>query len=617
VQTAVVTAPSPPSNTGLPSITGSAVQGQTLTAQNGTWSNSPTGFAYQWQQCDGSGSGCGDIGGSTSQSYVVQAADVSHTLRVVVTASNAGGSTPATSPATAVVQAVLPTLGRTSVGAFRNTGGAGYLDTSGPYTLASSSSLVKLSGYLQGGSSAQPMRAVVYADSAGRPGALVAVSVEVTVQAGAVTGWVDFPVSGSPVLAAGKYWLGYWYGASSAQEFYDTVSGGGRYAPAVYSSTGSPPGSWPAGGSGDSIAFSLYATLGSVTPPSPPGNTGLPVVSGQAVQGQTLSASQGSWSNSPTGFAYQWQRCDSSGNGCQPVAGATASTYLLQGADVASTLRVVVTASNAGGSTPATSTQTAVVQAPAPPANTALPSITGVPATGQTLTAQNGSWSNSPTGYGYQWQSCDGTGAGCSDIGGATSQAYGVQAGDVSHTLRVVVTATNDGGSTAATSDPSAVVQAAPQTFGRTTVGSLKNTGGAGYLDMSGPYATAAAGSVVKLTGYLQGGTGAQAMRAVVYADSGGRPGALIAVSVEVTIQAGAPAGWVDFPLAVAASLPAGKYWLGYWYGNSRAQEYYDTVAGGGRYAPAAYSSTGNPPSTFPTGTGDSIGYSLYATLGP
>ena len=42
-----------------------------------------------------------------------------------------------------------------------------------------------------------------------------------------------------------------------------------------------------------------------------PVNTGLPTVSGSAAQDATLSSSTGSWSNSPTSYSYQWQRCSS------------------------------------------------------------------------------------------------------------------------------------------------------------------------------------------------------------------------------------------------------------------------------------------------------------------
>ena len=96
---------------------------------------------------------------------------------------------------------------------------------------------------------------------------------------------------------------------------------------------------------------------------SPPVNTVLPVISGTATQGQILTASHGSWNNSPTSYAYQWQRC--SGGTCTPI-GATGTTYVLQSADVGDTIDVAVTATNASGSGTATSLQTAPV-APAPP----------------------------------------------------------------------------------------------------------------------------------------------------------------------------------------------------------------------------------------------------------
>jgi hypothetical protein len=76
-----------------------------------------------------------------------------------------------------------------------------------------------------------------------------------------------------------------------------------------------------------------------------------------------LTASAGTWSNSPTAYGYQWSRCDSTGANCTGVSGATNSTYALTSADVGYTLEVNVTAGNSGGSATAGSTSTSVVQA--------------------------------------------------------------------------------------------------------------------------------------------------------------------------------------------------------------------------------------------------------------
>ena len=96
-------------------------------------------------------------------------------------------------------------------------------------------------------------------------------------------------------------------------------------------------------------------------PPAPPANQSPPIISGTAQVGQTLSASTGTWSGSPTSFAHQWRRCDSGGTGCADLPGAGASSYTLVQGDVGSTLRVRVTATNDAGSSSAESSQTAVV----------------------------------------------------------------------------------------------------------------------------------------------------------------------------------------------------------------------------------------------------------------
>lgn len=92
-----------PVNSLLPSISGVAQQGVVLTANEGTWTNFPTSFAYKWQEDD---SGWGDISGATSKTFTPALGQVGLPLRVIVTASNSyGAGSPATSGATADVLA--------------------------------------------------------------------------------------------------------------------------------------------------------------------------------------------------------------------------------------------------------------------------------------------------------------------------------------------------------------------------------------------------------------------------------------------------------------------------------------------------------------------------------
>jgi concanavalin A-like lectin/glucanase superfamily protein len=93
-------------------------------------------------------------------------------------------------------------------------------------------------------------------------------------------------------------------------------------------------------------------------------NTSPPTITGTAQDGQTLNASPGGWNGTqPITYAYEWQRCDSSGANCSAIPGTTTSTYTVTSADVGKTLRVAVTATNSAGSATATSNATAVVQA--------------------------------------------------------------------------------------------------------------------------------------------------------------------------------------------------------------------------------------------------------------
>ncbi len=119
---------------------------------------------------------------------------------------------------------------------------------------------------------------------------------------------------------------------------------------------GNPPGLLGFGRPGDISTGANSVVLEFVIGLSPKCSS-LPTVSGMAEQGQTLNASAGTWANSPTSFAYRWQHCDSSGVYCNDIYLATSSDYTATANDVGMILQVVVTATNAFGSTEAVSSQ--------------------------------------------------------------------------------------------------------------------------------------------------------------------------------------------------------------------------------------------------------------------
>jgi hypothetical protein len=99
-----------------------------------------------------------------------------------------------------------------------------------------------------------------------------------------------------------------------------------------------------------------------------PANTSPPTISGSAREGETLSASPGTWSGSPAPeFGYQWERCNSSGVSCEIIAGATSAAYIVLSADVGGTLAVTVTGTSSAGSAAAQSATTAVAVSAAGP----------------------------------------------------------------------------------------------------------------------------------------------------------------------------------------------------------------------------------------------------------
>jgi len=116
----------------------------------------------------------------------------------------------------------------------------------------------------------------------------------------------------------------------------------------------------------ESAANTQNSAQTAIVLPAAPLNTALPGLSmANASQGETITASTGSWTSQSTpSYARQWQRCSAVGSNCEDIAGATAATYRLSADDVGRQVRARVVATNPGGSTTATSALSGVITAP-------------------------------------------------------------------------------------------------------------------------------------------------------------------------------------------------------------------------------------------------------------
>jgi prepilin-type N-terminal cleavage/methylation domain-containing protein len=395
-----------PLNTTKPSISGNPGDsaGSTLTVSTGSWDARypPTSYTYQWLR-DGL-----TITGATATSYVTSAPDMNSHLSVQVTAkTDAGGQTTVTTTPFLVAN---PPSGASGANAPTISGQAQDLQT-----LAAST----------GTWSGTPTFTYSYQWQRSATG---------------TGGWTDLSGATSSTFLIGAARVG-------------------DYLRVAVTATNA---------AGSATSYSSATSQVTNAPPQNPGGANAPSISdsngGTLYQGDTLTADTGTWNGTgPITFTYQWLRCDAAGANCVAIPGATASTYQTTNADIGSTIRVIVTGSGPGGSTSVTSGATALVEAK-PPANAGganSPSISGGTnaVQGSTLSAANGTWSGTlPITYSYQWQRCDENGNNCIAIPGATSSSYSTGAADVGYTLRVVVGATNAGGSASSTTAASGLV---------------------------------------------------------------------------------------------------------------------------------------------------------------
>jgi hypothetical protein len=346
--TEVVTPQAAPTNTAEPVISGSAVEGFTLTASTGSWTGTSLSYAYRWVRCDAGGglpdgSDCPSIPGASGSSYTLTADDVGRRLRVQVTASNATGSGTATANPTDVVQQ------STTTGAPRN-----IVEPSLSGTFAVGRLVVASPGTWAG---ATPLSYAYQWVRCGSDGGL---------SDGSNCTFISGATSSTYLLTV------------------DDIGGRLRIRVTVSNSLGVQT-------VASNASPAVTATSSTTPAAQAPVNSVLPSVFGSTTVGGTLTASVGLWTGTaPLLYSYQWLRCGTDGGqangaGCSAIAAATGTQYVPVTADLGQRLRVQVTVRNGFGTTTATSNATTQIQAagtttpPPPPTETLPPGAVKLP----------------------------------------------------------------------------------------------------------------------------------------------------------------------------------------------------------------------------------------------
>jgi subtilisin family serine protease len=214
----------------------------------------------------------------------------------------------------------------------------------------------------------------------------------------------------------------------------------------------------------DNLWGAGFLALGAAPPipPLPPVNLAVPVLAGEAQEGNSVNVTSGAWSNAAgASYSYRWKRCDLQGFNCSTISDATGFSYTVRHEDLGYSLEALVRARTNGGAASATSTPAVVKPKPVPPATSALPAIADSAAEGQPVTGSLGTWSGSlPITFAPKWQRW--TGTEWLDISGATATTYVPTAAD--QWIRLFVTASNAAGSASASSNAAPVQHPPVQT---------------------------------------------------------------------------------------------------------------------------------------------------------
>ena len=416
------TTTSAPVNTVAPVASPSSgyVGSTTFSTTNGSWSGSPTSYAYQWQYDDSypSGSTWLSISGATSSTYSPPSNYFSlgytASIRCRVTATNSGGSTAAYSNTVTPVALTTPSAPQSLS---RSTGNGGsktftwsapssdggstitsyqyQVDNLGWFTTSSSTSQ---SVTLAAGSHTFQVRAVngVGAGTAASTGSFTVPTINSGPSASSITSssatisWTASNQSTYSLSVPGDASSPY-TGTTGTSVAISGLSASTTYTPTLTISSSTGDTATTTGSSFTTLAsIPVIVVAPAVTPTSGTAGT------------TTFTSTSGTWSNSPTSYAYQWQYFSLSSFTYVSISGATSSTYLppsnFNTLYYNGGLRCQVTASNTGGSATAVSNLVSVNNPVSVPSGGSV-SLSGTGVAGTTITATTSGWSDSPTSY--------------------------------------------------------------------------------------------------------------------------------------------------------------------------------------------------------------------------
>jgi hypothetical protein len=448
-----------------------------LTCSNGTWLGAPSEFKYKWFR------GASEIAGATSSKYTTQSADKGQSLICEVTAKHNSSEASETSAPTAVCSgtcASAPTpngqpviegvakLNQTLKCA--NTSWTGsptkfnflWLRDGTPISQAEANTYT-----VKEADQGHELFCQVTAVNAEGSGTAVSEGIHI---AGVAPSDVTAPeVIGQ--LRVGEALTcahGEWHGLPAPTFTYVWKRDGAQVGSGVaYALTSEDRGHTLVcevtafNGEGSPVTVS---SAGKHLEGSAPEPTREPEIGGEAKVGAELSCTQGEWAGAPTPtFTYQWLL------GGAEVAGATGKTFTVGSSARGLIVSCRVTGSNTEGTKSATSKGLHIPGTK--PEAIELPSISGTPSVGFTLTCNRGIWSGKPPpSFTYQWLR-EGV-----PIAGATGGTYVVEAGDAGHLLTCTVLGSNAEGSLEVESTNGAVI--AHGVGGKTGGGGGTVTGG-------------------------------------------------------------------------------------------------------------------------------------------